>query len=477
MNYDKQLQDFALKFYSEQKSNLKLNKAKKKFLYHGNLIQSFNALLPNYVPPCMVTPVTFGIFSSEVVRLLKENQNACLEDDLKDTEIGVDILTGKKYVIEDGGIQPYEFQTFKESIDPEQFDLLYAEKKYIVVAFNPYKPLSWEGTIETTTGRKSFPHYNIYIKPMYAYKPKPKEFPLCEEFVAPFLENFLPNEDERQYVIYWLYMLRNERRNDILVLIGMQGNGKNTLMQLATIVAGKHNTIIGAKNFGKEKFNGEVYRRKLVTLDEFPMKGAAKESLKSFSNDDITVEVKGGDPIQVENHCSFIVANNSMRSTDLEFKDRRFTCPKLSDRDLLLDWSKDRIAAFKAAMKTDDFQIELPYWLEREVNRLGLNYPNQMNYITPHFYDLVEAAKPEWFKEFKRQLKFKKVVTSQDIFKATRTRVSDSRIEEELEKEIEERRHRDIEPHVLATVETEEGKTRYISQLVGEDNETDIPGF
>jgi hypothetical protein len=444
LNYDSILKDLAQTFYENHGSGLKLSKNKRGFSLNSQYVQGWNFLKAfNVYPPCPTNPATFSVFSSHLCQLIKDNESKHLDPDLKTTTIGIDILKGTKHVIEDGGLQPYDFQTFKESLDPDQFEMLYEKKEYMVVAFNPFRPLSWEEEIETTTGRKPFTHYNTYIRPLWTYEREPKEFPLCEEFVAPFLDLFLPNEDERHYVMYWLYSLSLERRNDILVLIGMQGNGKNTLMQLAT-------------------------------LDEYAIRGASKESLKSFSNDDITVEVKGGDPIQVENHCSFIVANNSMRSTDLEFKDRRFTCPKLNNKDLLLHWSKDRIAAFKSAMRTIEFQVELPYWLGKEVRRLKLNYPDRMNYITPHFYNLVEAAKPEWFKEFKRQLKYKQRINAQDIYKATRMRVSDSRIEEELEKEIEERRHRDIKPHTLAVAETEDGKTQYISKLFGVSNETSI---
>lgn len=418
-------------------------------------------------------PIAFAQLKKHLVDTLLKSRKTDLDADLKNTAIGEDILTGECYVIEDGGIQPYHFKTWKKSIPEEQYEILYENRHHIVVSFNPDKGLSWEDTLETTTGPKEFDHFNTYVKPRWAYHDDPKDYPLCEEFVRPFLDLFLPVEEERNYIIYWLNCLKYQRNNDIIVLIGVQGNGKNTFMQLATLIAGKHNTIIGSKAFGRDKFNGEVLKRKLVNLDEYQIKGNSKESLKCFANDDVTIEVKGGDPIQIQNHCSFIVANNSMRSTDLEFKDRRFTCPSLNKKDLLLHWPKDKIAAFKAAMKTKQFEIELPYWLQQEVSEKGLNYPNQMNFITPHFYNIVEASKPEWFKEFKRQLVYKPTVNTQDIYKATRVRVSDSKLEEELAKEIEEREFRGIKPFILAKSVTEEGKTQYISNIYKGDSSND----
>jgi len=468
---------FAEHLFNEHKDNIKLAASKENVLLYDVFLRSWSTLSP-YMPPYRDLgfnprdPVGFAEVKKYLIEKVIELRKTTLDEDLGATKIVMDILTANKYVAENGGIKPYKFEAFKDSVDPEQFDMLYAEREHAIVAFNPDKPLSWEEEIDTTTGPEEFTHYNTYVRPRWSYHDDPKSYPLCEEFVEPFLDIFLPIDDERHYVIHWLNCLSYQRNNDILVLIGTQGNGKNTLMQLATLIAGKHNTIIGSKAFGRDKFNGEVLKRKLVNLDEYSIRGNSKESLKCFSNDDVTIEIKGGDPVQIQNHCSFIVANNSMRSTDFEFKDRRFTCPKLNDKDLLLHWPKDRIAAFKAAMKTKQFENELPYWLQKEVREKGLNYPNQMNYITPHFYNIVEASKPEWFKEFKRQLRYKQSVNTQDIYKSTRVRVSDSKLQEELAKEIEEREFRGIKPFVLAKAVTEEGKTQYISNIYkGDDND------
>jgi hypothetical protein len=463
----------AQDFYDKYQQHLCLTQKKDKFSFSGSAVKSFKTVkdcLPRPLPFDTSDKQIFLEFQNKVVELLKENSTANLDDDLKSTVIVMDILTAQKFVTEEGGVKPYSFDAFKDSVEEEQFSMLYAQREHAIVSFNPNKPLSWNDEIDTTTGPEEFKHYNTYVRPRWAYHKSPDSYPLCEDFVRPFLDIFIPGEDEKNYVIYWLNCLKYQRNNDVLVLIGTQGNGKNTLMQLATVIAGRHNTIIGSKAFGRDKFNGEVLKRKLVNLDEYCIKGNAKESLKCFSNDDVTVEIKGRDPVQIQNHCSFIVANNSMRSTDIEFKDRRFTCPTLNKKDLLLHWPKDRIAAFKSSMKTLTFEIEFSNWLAKEVREKGLNYPNQMNYITPHFYNIVEASKPEWFKEFKRQLLYKESVNTQDVYKSTRVRVSDSKLQEELAKEIEEREFRNIKPHAIAKVITQEGKTQYISKIYKGDS-------
>lgn len=470
---------YADEFYSANKPHLKLTKNRSSISFHNTPVRGWKSFgIDTQTLPFNPTPQAFSTFIDNIKEKLKDDAVTDLPPDLKDIKIICDVLTGQKYISESGGLMPYDFETWKATVDDDTFYQLWATRELCVVAFNPHKPRSWEDQLATTIGKKEWVHYNSYIPPDYKLTPyQGTEYPLCEDFVRPFLEIFLPNDDERHYVLYWLYKLMHERRNDVLVLIGIQGNGKNTFMSLASILAGKHNFIIGSKAFGKEKFNSEIMRRKLVSLDEYSIKGSAKESLKCFSNDFITVEAKGQDPIHMENHCSFIIANNSMKSTDLEFKDRRFTCPLLSDKDLILEWGKEKIHKFKDVILTTRFQLEFPAWLTNEVKTLGLSFPNQMNYITPYFYRLVEAAKPEWFKEFKRLLRYKASVNSQDIFKSTKTRVSDTRIAEELLKENEEREQRDLRPHVIAQATTIEGRTQYISNIFEGDNHDDEDAY
>jgi len=474
---------FAQHLYEQYSEYLDLTSNKKSITFFDQQVRSWSALR-DYVPPIneigfLLDNMAFAEIKKFLHQKLKEEKKVTLDEHLKEAGIVVDILNGRKYVTDEGGLMPYHFEAWKDSVDEEQFAMLYKERDHAIIAFNPSEGLSWDEEITTSTGPKEYKHYNTYNPPLYTYAEPVTEFPLSEEYVRPFFELFLPNDDERLYVIHWLHTLMSRKCEDILVLIGTQGNGKNTLMQLATVLAGRENTIIGGKSFAKEKFNSEVMKRKLVNLDEFAIKGIAKESLKSFANDFITVEAKGQDPVQVRNHCSFIVANNSMRSTELEFKDRRFTCPRLSDKDLILEWGKEKIGRFKEIMDSKEFKIEFPYWLMNEVETQQISFPRQLNYITPHFYALVEAAKPIWFKEFKRQLLYKEFVTAQDIYKATRTRVSDSRIEEELEREHEERTQRDLKPHIIATITVHEGRTQYVSKLYkgesGDDEEPTLP--
>jgi hypothetical protein len=405
------------------------------------------------------------------IEQLKDLKPTDLEPEYSKYQVGEDVLTGNLYCLEDNAVMPWFFDTWKKKIPEEQYEILYQNRVEMVIGFNPHQKLSWTDVISTTNGPKRLPHYNTYIRPDWMRHDAPDNYDIVEEYIPDFLKHFIPNDDERDYVLHWLYSLTYRRCQDVLVLIGTQGNGKNTFMQLASIIAGKHNSIIGSKAFGKEKFNGEVFRRKLVNLDEYQIKGNAKESMKCFCNDDITVEHKGVDPQTFENHCSFIVANNSLKSVEFEFKDRRFTCPKLSTKDLSFVWPEDKLLRFRKVLDTEEFKIAFPHWIIKQVKDRGLHYPDARPYITPYFYTLVETSKPEWFKTFKRLLNVKQSVSTGDIYKQTRIRVSDDKLMQHLQKEHDERYHRDIEPHVIAIPRSKEGQINYESELfaAGED--------
>jgi hypothetical protein len=468
--------------FTEFKPHLKLTGDKKNIRLYGKLFKpdDLNANIPDSIREI------YKLYGSipnkecdEIKHYFIEKLNSLKPTDLspkyRKFQIGLDVLTGKLYCLENGGLMPWFFDAWKSTVPEEQYEILYQNRIEMVVAFNPHKGLSWSAVINTTDGPKTYPHFNTYIRPDWMRHQAPDSFEIVEKYIPAFLEHFIPCEKERNYVVHWLYSLAFRRCQDVLVLIGTQGNGKNTLMELATIIAGKHNTIIGSKAFGKEKFNGEVFRRKLVNLDEYSIKGNAKESMKCFCNDDITVEHKGVDPQTFENHCSFIVANNSIKSVDFEYKDRRFTCPTLGKRDLSYVWPEEKLLEFRKIIQSEEFKIAFPYWIIEEVKHKGLEYPDARAYITPYFHTLTETSKPEWFKTFKRLLTVKHYVNAADIYKQTRTRVSDDKIMDHLTKEHEERLERGIEPQTIAfQIISQEGKVNYVSKLFSEEEEGDL---
>jgi len=428
------------------------------------------------------TPLLFSEFIDYAIEKLKTmKEHVSVREDFLKYSIAVDRLTGNHYVLEDDHLSPLDYTYWKTSIkekSEDEFDILYTTRNEMVVTFDPHKPHKFESSIQMPGKSLPVTYYNSYIHPPWKHlnteenEIDTSHYELIDRFIPDFLSHFIPKEDERQYVLHWLYSLMDRRCQDVLVLIGVQGNGKNTLMELATIIAGRQNTIVGSKAFGRDKFNSEVCRRKLVNLDEFSIKGSAKESLKCFTNDSITVEMKGQDPVMYENHCSFIVANNSMKSVEFEYKDRRFTCPTLGETDLANVWDETKLWAFKELIKTEKFQLYFPWWLKREVESKKIEFNAARPYITPYFRQLCEISKPDWFKTFKRLLEIKETVNAHDIYKENRLKVSNDKIQDLLIAETEERRFLKKDPWQIASqIVDENGKVNYSSHIFKpEDN-------
>jgi len=421
--------------------------------------------------------------SLETCKLVKEKVFEILEARIPEVgdvnkkfqghKIGQDIFTGESVPIENGGVMPYDFDGWKAAIPEDQYKILYELRERIVVAFDPGMPLSWQGNIETTTGPKTFPHYNTYIAAPWTRVTEP-DLSIIERDVPDFLEHLVPDKYERNYVIFWLYKLMTGRCQDVLVLIGVQGNGKNLFMELASFVAGEQNSMVGAKAFGKEKFNSEVRKRKLLCLDEYQLSMAHKDAIKCWCNDNITVELKGGDPVAIKNHCSFIITHNRERSCYLEFKDRRFTAPTLGKHDLFLAWPEDRIERIFKDMLTPEFKEMFPLWVKDYVETNDISFPINRPLVTPRFYDLVEVSKPRWFKVFKSKLRYVSSVNTRDILKACKIKIDEDTVMDYLRNEEEERMLRKIEPYKIAEpIYSVDGQINFKSLLFKHDEESD----
>lgn len=392
----------------------------------------FNERIPN-------TPHSFLVFSERIFELTKQKyqEDIYMPEEFEGCSIVTDILTGKRYVKENGGLKPYCFDIFKDQLPKETYEVLFSQQENAIVTFNPFKDITFEGELETTTGVETHTHYNLYVKPRWRFLEPATEFPLCERFVRPFLEHLFPQEHERKRVLCWMLGVIQKRRNDILLLVGTKGNGKGTFKDLISCMVGNHNQMIAGSDFCKDKFNGEIAYKQFIRTDEFKVRGERKENLKKFSNDVISIERKGGDPILVENFCSFAVANNYDESVSLDYNERRFFVPQLSEKNLAEVWPEQLILEFRQTIGTIAFQHELPYWLDQEIEANGIEYTGNIPYRTDRFYELVEKSKPKWWREFKNLLRVKPEATLAGMNRYSK--VSDLTVCEMIVKETKER--------------------------------------
>jgi hypothetical protein len=381
--------------------------------------------------------------------LLERKQNISMDPDLESITIGLDLMKKQYYIIDEGCLQKDDFESWKVGVDEDQLGLLMSNIEKMIPAFHPDKPSSWVETINTTKGPKDYKMYNRYIPPYWKQNKEPKDFSDIGPKLLMFFETFIPDKEERDWTIYWLYTLMTRRCEYILTLRGIQGSGKTLLAQLIMIIAGEENSSLAGLRFGTDKFNSEISNKKFVFLDEFKMKEVQRETFKNISNDKIIIEGKGLDPITAKNHCSYCIATNYRKYIILEHNDRRFFVPKLCEKKIdtvidqkVLDFLWDNSRPDNAGYR--EFCVKFPMWVKHYVESNNIKKDFRFPLKTQEFYDICETHKPKWFHTFKEQLQSKGIVTYKSIYSQTKVKVSDVTIQERIEIETDERRQRGL---------------------------------
>jgi hypothetical protein len=261
-------------------------------------------------------------------------------------------------------------------------------------------------------------------------------------------------------------------------------------MDMAVVIVGRENSVQASSKFGKKEFNNELKDRKLVRLDEAESKGERKESYKKWLNDLIPVEAKGKDPLDVENHASFILATNIPKNVNVTHLDRRFSIPALGARNLKDVIGADETVKFQDWIKTEEFGLTFPYVVEtllenawnglpgenpgRELEDWEKELQGEYGEYRKHikygaikgdaFYRHVEISKTDWFKGMKQLLTQQSFLELKDVKKLIKG-IGHDKIKETLDLETEERRDRDIKPYEVCKIVIDLEGIKYVSNI------------
>jgi hypothetical protein len=263
--------------------------------------------------------------------------------------------------------------------------------------------------------------------------------------------------------------------DDMLVFIGNPGNGKNTFMRICETIVGKENRVFASSKFGEKEFNSELKNRKLVCLDEAELMGVKKEAYKKWINDQIPIEAKGKDPMDIENHASFIFASNKYKVVYLEHLDRKFSVPELGKRKLADVFGVEGNKAFQDWILTEEFALTFPYFIDYIVdNMFNGATENDIKEYDKHtrlkvikgdaFYKQVERSKTDWFKGMKQLLTQQSFLELKDVKKLIKG-IGHDKIKETLDLETEERRDRGIKPYEICKVDIDIEGVKYVSNI------------
>lgn len=231
-----------------------------------------------------------------------------------------------------------------------------------------------------------------------AWVPDPESVKLHPEIKA-FLEVLFPEEPERAAIYRWLRDCCFGRAEPILVLCGCAGAGKNIFVEhLCSALVGMENYRQPSRRFGTSGFHSSILNCRVFYLDEMNLNATIRDTLKAYHNGMSAIERKGVDVADPEKiHASIVIANNFKHNIQLEYTDRKFFAPKISDKNLTDVWEDDRITTFKKVTLKDDKVIA------EFANYLYHTYPagGSVNFPKGEFFnELCINSYPQWFIRF-----------------------------------------------------------------------------
>ena len=212
-------------------------------------------------------------------------------------------------------------------------------------------------------------------------------------------------QDMADHLLAWLaFGLFNPAERPLWapVLISEEkGMGKDLFMRTAAALygveqcstAGKLDKLIG-------QFDGSIAGKMLVNVSEAVVSGTKKfeavEAIKAYITEPrLSMELKGKDPIEMDNHARFILASNHLDGFKVDSNERRFFIVNMASKSPM---PSDFYERFANAITTEAGLASIAAFLESKVPP-GL--PNRAP--QGDMDDLQDIFEPEWLKELKNQ--------------------------------------------------------------------------
>lgn len=152
------------------------------------------------------------------------------------------------------------------------------------------------------------------------------------------------SENQLEIGLDWIQLMltKPKQKTRALVLVGPQETGKDTFMEWLIKIVDRNGILIGGEEL-ETNFNSLWMGKHLVCLNEVNYDLADRKTKEKIKNlltaEKITVEGKGENQYQVDNHTKIIMATNNMYdfmqidSTENRFWAREMTQLSASDRD------------------------------------------------------------------------------------------------------------------------------------------------
>jgi Family of unknown function (DUF5906) len=204
------------------------------------------------------------------------------------------------------------------------------------------------------------------------------------------------NEPVYQYIINWIaWSLQNpgQQAEVALVFIGDRGTGKGTLGKALCKIFGKqHSLHLSSPEHLTGRFNAHLRQCCFLFADEAygPKDKSAEGVLKRFITEDtLTIEQKGRDPIEVPNLLHAMMASNNDWVVPAGEHERRFVVQKVSnvhrqEKEWFDPLYKQMREGGYEAMLFDLLARKLGDWHPRDIVRTAALAEQQVQTLSPY---------------------------------------------------------------------------------------------
>lgn len=260
-----------------------------------------------------------------------------------------------------------------------------------------YRPYDTSPHINSKVEGQDIRSYNSCIHPAWRLEENKTKVEI-PEIITTFLEYQYEGDKKQIHHIHSTVkrLLYKGRCGTYTCLLGVQGCGKNTFLNLLKNLVGETNYAEAPNSFLKKEFNS-ILRNKLVfAFDEQLCNTVEKiEKLKSYINSSISIEAKGVEVEHLEElHCSMFIMNNYKTSLKLVHADRRFSVMDVTDTTMIEHFGEKEAERINDILTNDqdvaDQYAKALYWYD------DTGFNSHVAYKGEKFEEVVMLSLTSW---------------------------------------------------------------------------------
>ena len=345
----------------------------------------------------------FKQINDKAFSLLEDEDEAAIDPGLfkiyKDIEEETERSDKDKFLVlksDHSIVKNVSISTYKHLITEEIYQKI---RPKIPLAYKKYNPYKINETLQDKKWLELVPsigqeivHINECVQPAWRYN-RDLTAKLAKEEIF-FIESSFTSKEDLQYYIDASYHTIMDKMWSYVMLFGIKGTGKTTLIEMLIPLIGKDNYRKAPQNALQKEFNGFKKNKRLVLMDEMVANtDKAVNILKSDANKEFNVEEKSQVTESVQNFVSMWIATNNISDWKFTHDERRFSVLGLTTQTTQERGIKDSwMSEFSQRIETED-------WANAFFNYLEEHKSSKFNTMSPYKTDIFwkvvyESLKP-----------------------------------------------------------------------------------